>query len=85
MQLGHEYKHATWVPHLHFPRGCHTLTSGLKFMVGGTNVNVADNVSTRTKSDFVFKIAHLLGLPWDHHGLFATLSSRLVKIPGHTM
>ena len=35
------------------------------------------------KSDFIFKIAHLLGFPWDHHGLFATLSSRLVKIPGH--
>ena len=23
------------------------------------------------------------GFSWDHHGIFATLSSRLVKIPGH--
>ena len=40
------YKHATWVPHLRFPRGCHTLASGSKFMVGVANVNVADKVGS---------------------------------------
>ena len=73
MQLGHT----------NMPHGCHTLASGLKFMVGVANasVNVAAQIKSvlGLKSDFVFKIAHLLGFPWGHHGLFATLSSRLVK------
>ena len=37
-------------------------------------------------SVFVFEIACFstsTGFSWDHHGIFATLSSRLVKIPGH--
>ena len=36
---------------------------------------------------FVFEIACFstsTGFSWDHHEIFATLSSRLVKIPGHT-
>ena len=37
-------------------------------------------------SVFVFEIACFstsTGFSWDHHGIFATLSSSLVKIPGH--
>ena len=37
-------------------------------------------------SVFIFEIACFstsTGFSWDHHGIFATLSSRLVKIPGH--
>ena len=40
-------KHATWLPHLRFPRGCHTLAARSKFVVGVANMNVADEVSTR--------------------------------------
>ena len=40
-------KHATWLPHLRFPRGCHTLDAGSKFVVGVANMNVADEVGTR--------------------------------------
>ena len=80
MQLGHtNMPHGCHTSVFHVGHG-HTLASGSKFMVGMANVNMADKVSTRTKSDFVFKIAHLLGFPWDHCGLFATLSSRLVNL-----
>ena len=54
--------------------------------VAGETNEVVAVLQVQFSSVFVFEIAFFstsTGFSWDHHGIFSTLSSRLVKIPGH--